>query len=401
MFLETLRLALRAIRRNLLRSFLTVLGVVIGVAAVIAMVTIGNGTTAQVRAELTKLGTNVLYVRPGQQEPGGPAASAKGFTERDVAAIRDQIRGLRAVAPYNVTTDTVVAGGANRRTAIIGTTNDYLSTQDWTITSGRDFNAAENSGAATACIIGETVRSALFGAADPVGDSLRVGNVACNIVGVLAAKGDSGMGNDRDDVVLMPIGVFQRRIGGAAYIDNIILSARDGVSTATIQADVTSLLRESRNVPFGRPNDFEVNDMVQMAETMTGTTRTLTGLLGAVAAVSLLVGGIGIMNIMLVSVTERTREIGVRLAIGALERQVLTQFLVEAIALSIFGGIGGIVIGLAVAFVVVHYLAVPFVISLPVIAIAFAVSALIGVVFGYYPARRAARLSPIDALRHE
>lgn len=400
MFLETSKLAWRAIRRNLLRSFLTILGVVIGVAAVIAMVTIGNGTTAQVQSELSRLGTNTLFVRPGQWGPGRASAEAKRFEDRDVEAMRNQVSGLRAVAPLNRGTATVIAGGANRSTSVIGTTNDYLIAQDWDLSSGRNFVPAEVRGQA-ACIIGQTVSRELFGAIDPVGQTIRVSNISCPVIGLLKTKGQSGMGDDQDDTIIMPLKLHQRRIGGTNTISSIILSAQDGVPTAKVQSDVESLLRERRRIAIGRDDDFSVSDMSQMAAAMTGTTTLLTGLLGAVAAVSLLVGGIGIMNIMLVSVTERTREIGIRLAIGALEKQVLTQFLVEAVMLSVFGGVTGIMVGLALAYGAVGFLGVPFVTNPSIIIIAFAFSAIIGVVFGYFPARRAAQLNPIDALRHE
>ncbi|MGQ8633350.1 ABC transporter permease [Agrobacterium sp. DKPNP3] len=402
MFLETSRLALRAISRNLLRSFLTVLGVVIGVAAVIAMVTIGNGTTEQVKSELSRLGTNMLFVRPGQFGPGRASTEAKRFDDRDVEAIRNQISGIRAVAPQNRSAAaTVIFGGKNHQTSVIGTTNDYLIAQDWTIALGRDFQPAEDRGGQIGCIIGETVRQELFGAENPVGQTIRVSNISCPVIGVLARKGQSGLGDDQDDTIIMPLKIHQRRIGGTTTISSIMVSAQDGVSTAKVQSDLQNLLRERRRIGIGREDDFTVNDMTQIASAMTGTTTLLTGLLGAVAAVSLLVGGIGIMNIMLVSVTERTREIGIRLAIGALEKQVLTQFLVEAVMLSAFGGIVGILTGLGLAYAVVGYLNVPFVTSPSIIFLAFAFSAAIGVIFGYFPARRAASLSPIEALRHE
>ncbi|MCA2374624.1 ABC transporter permease [Agrobacterium genomosp. 3 str. CIP 111-78] len=402
MFFETSRLALRAISRNLLRSFLTVLGVVIGVAAVIAMVTIGNGTTEQVKSELSRLGTNMLFVRPGQFGPGRASTEAKRFDDRDVEAIRNQISGIRAVAPQNRSSAaTVIFGGKNHQTSVIGTTNDYLIAQDWTIALGRDFQPAEDRGGQIGCIIGETVRQELFGAENPVGQTVRVSNISCPVIGVLARKGQSGLGDDQDDTVIMPLKIHQRRIGGTTTISSIMVSAQDGVSTAKVQSDLQNLLRERRRINIGREDDFTVNDMTQIASAMTGTTTLLTGLLGAVAAVSLLVGGIGIMNIMLVSVTERTREIGIRLAIGALEKQVLTQFLVEAVMLSAFGGLVGILTGLGLAYAVVSYLTVPFVTSPSIIFLAFAFSAAIGVIFGYFPARRAASLSPIEALRHE
>ncbi|MCA2378974.1 ABC transporter permease [Agrobacterium sp. 22-211-1] len=402
MFFETSRLALRAISRNLLRSFLTVLGVVIGVAAVIAMVTIGNGTTEQVKSELSRLGTNMLFVRPGQFGPGRASTEAKRFDDRDVEAIRNQISGIRAVAPQNRSSAaTVIFGGKNHQTSVIGTTNDYLIAQDWTIALGRDFQPAEDRGGQIGCIIGETVRQELFGAENPVGQTVRVSNISCPVIGVLARKGQSGLGDDQDDTIIMPLKIHQRRIGGTTTISSIMVSAQDGVSTAKVQSDLQNLLRERRRINIGREDDFTVNDMTQIASAMTGTTTLLTGLLGAVAAVSLLVGGIGIMNIMLVSVTERTREIGIRLAIGALEKQVLTQFLVEAVMLSAFGGLVGILTGLGLAYAVVSYLTVPFVTSPSIIFLAFAFSAAIGVIFGYFPARRAASLSPIEALRHE
>ncbi|MBO9108967.1 MULTISPECIES: ABC transporter permease [Agrobacterium] len=402
MFFETSRLALRAISRNLLRSFLTVLGVVIGVAAVIAMVTIGNGTTEQVKSELSRLGTNMLFVRPGQFGPGRASTEAKRFDDRDVEAIRNQISGLRAVAPQNRSSAaTVIFGGKNHQTSVIGTTNDYLLAQDWTLALGRDFQPAEDRGGQIGCIIGETVRQELFGAENPVGQTIRVSNISCPVIGVLARKGQSGLGDDQDDTIIMPLKIHQRRIGGTTTISSIMVSAQDGVSTAKVQSDLQNLLRERRRINIGREDDFTVNDMTQIASAMTGTTTLLTGLLGAVAAVSLLVGGIGIMNIMLVSVTERTREIGIRLAIGALEKQVLTQFLVEAVMLSALGGTVGILTGLGLAYGVVSFLNVPFVTSPSIIFLAFAFSAAIGVIFGYFPARRAASLSPIEALRHE
>ncbi|MCM2474784.1 FtsX-like permease family protein [Rhizobium sp. CG5] len=401
MFYETIKLALRAISRNLLRSFLTVLGVVIGVAAVIAMVTIGNGTTAQVSAEISKLGTNLLFVRPGQFGPGRASTEAKKFTERDIEAVKSQINGLRATAGINQSSQTVIFGGENHSTTVTGSTGDYFIAQDWDIKSGRTFLASEERGGQAVCVIGATVRSELFGSTPALEQNLRVGSVSCKVIGILAEKGQSSMGSDQDDIVVMPLKVFQRRIGGSNEVSSMVLSANDGVSTAKVQADVERLLRERRKIIAGREDDFNVNDMTQMAATLTGTTTLMTGLLGAVAAVSLLVGGIGIMNIMLVSVTERTREIGIRLAIGAVEQQVLMQFLVEAVTLSVFGGVVGILLGLGLAYTAVSLLSVPFVASPSVILLAFVFSAAIGMIFGYFPARRAAQLNPIEALRHE
>ncbi|WBT38124.1 ABC transporter permease [Hyphomicrobium sp. DMF-1] len=401
MFFETLKLAVQAIRRNALRSVLTVLGIVIGVGAVIAMVTIGNGTTAKVTADLAKLGTNLLSVNPGQFGPGRASSEAKPFNYRDVEAMKQQLLGARAVAPLAQKTATVIYGTENRSTTVIGTSNDYFLTQDWDLSAGRTFLDGEMRGGRAVCIIGETVRSKLFGREAPVGRSLRVGSVACEVIGVLQAKGQSSFGSDQDDVVIMPIRTLHRRLAGNTNISRIFVSAKNGGETAKVQRDIEWLLRERRKIAPGNEDDFSVHDMKQILQATAGTTAMLTGLLGAVAAVSLLVGGIGIMNIMLVSVTERTREIGIRLAIGALESQVLMQFLIEAVALSVFGGILGVILGLSLALLATMALGVPFIVSTGIVLVAFAFAALVGVVFGYFPARRAARLDPIEALRHE
>lgn len=401
MLFEVVRLALQAIRRNMLRSLLTVLGIVIGVAAVIAMVTIGNGTTAKVAADLAKLGSNLLFVSPGQFGPGRASSDAKAFNARDVEAMKTQINGVKAVAPVAQKSATVIYGSESRIVPITGTDNDYFTTQDWTVTSGRMFLEGEIRGGRAACLIGATVQNKLFGQADPVARSIRVGNVSCEVIGLLQAKGQSSFGTDQDDIVLMPLRTFQRRLAGNTDITRVMVSAKDGVDTAKVQADLERILRERRNISANEEDDFSVRDMKQIAQAQTATTGILTVLLGAVAAVSLLVGGIGIMNIMLVSVTERTREIGIRLAIGALERQVLSQFLVEAVALSLFGGLVGIGLGLALAWIATNAMDVPFAVDLTIVLTAFAFSALVGIVFGYFPARRAARLDPIEALRHE
>lgn len=401
MLFEAFRLALQAIQRNALRSFLTVLGVVIGVGAVIAMVTIGNGTTAKVTADLSKLGSNLLSVSPGQFGPGRASSDAKAFNSRDIEAMRTQLNGVKAVAPVAQKSVTVVYGTENRVTTVTGTNNDYFISQDWLLKAGRQFLDGEIRAGRAVCIIGTTVADKLFGRADPLGRSIRVDKVSCEVVGVLESKGQSSFGSDQDDIVLMPIRTFHRRLAGNTDINRIMVSAKDDVETSKVQADIERILRERRNIARGKEDDFSVRDMKQIVQTMAGTTAMLTGLLGAVAAVSLLVGGIGIMNIMLVSVTERTREIGIRLAIGALERQVLSQFLVEAVVLSLFGGLAGIMLGLGLALLATNMLQVPFTVDPTIIVVAFLFSAVVGIVFGYFPARRAARLDPIEALRHE
>jgi putative ABC transport system permease protein len=401
MVYETVKLALQAILRNALRSSLTVLGIVIGVGAVIAMVTIGNGTTARVASDLAKLGSNLLSVRPGQFGPGRASAEAKPFNVRDLEALKAQLRGVRAVAPTSQKAATVVYGSQNRSTPVTGTENGYFITHDWRLTAGRQLLEGEIRSGRAACIIGDTVREKLFGREAPIGRNIRVNKISCEVIGLLAAKGQSSFGTDQDDIVIVPLRMFQRRIAGNSDISTIWVSAEEGTDTAKVQADMERLLRERRSITAGKEDDFSVRDMKQIAQTQAATATLLTGLLAAVAGVSLLVGGIGIMNIMLVSVTERTREIGIRLAIGAVERQVLMQFLVEAVVLSGLGGLIGIVLGLALAGVATRALEVPFVFDLMIVLIAFAFSAIVGVVFGYFPARRAANLDPIEALRHE
>ncbi|MFD2181723.1 ABC transporter permease [Rhodoplanes azumiensis] len=401
MLLETVLLAMRAIRRNALRSFLTILGIVIGVAAVIAMVTVGKGTTAKVSADLSKLGSNLLFVRPGQFGPGRASTDAKPFNIRDVEAVREQLAGVRAVAPVAQKSVKLVYGSRNHVALVTGTDNAYFVTQDWQLASGRQFLDTEIRGGRAACIVGATVRKELFGPNDPVGQTLRLGTVSCEVIGLLEPKGQSSTGADQDDVLLVPLRTFHRRVVGNTDLGSIYIAAEDGVDTAKIQADTERLLRERRHISPGEEDDFAVRDMKLLVQTTVGTTLVLTGLLGAVAAVSLLVGGIGIMNIMLVSVTERTREIGIRLAIGALEGQVLRQFLVEAAVLSLFGGLVGILLGLGLAWLTTSRLKVPFLLDPWIILIAFGFSAVVGLVFGYFPARRAAHLDPIEALRHE
>jgi putative ABC transport system permease protein len=296
---------------------------------------------------------------------------------------------------------TIVYGTENRVTPVYGADNGYFIAQAWNLKAGRQFLDGEIRSGRVACIIGDTVRDKLFGASEFLGRSIRVNRVSCEVIGLLEARGQSGFGTDQDDVVIMPLRAFQRRLAGTTDISTIQVSAAEAADTAKVQADIEWLLRERRGITAGKEDDFSVRDMKQIAETQIATTAVLTQLLGAVAAVSLLVGGIGIMNIMLVSVTERTREIGIRLAIGALERQVLLQFLVEATVLSLFGGLIGILLGLALAWLATSALQVPFPVDPTIIVVAFAFSALVGIVFGFFPARRAASLDPIEALRRE
>jgi putative ABC transport system permease protein len=402
MYLETLLIALREIRRNALRSFLTVLGIIIGVGSVIVMSTIGSGATAKVTADIAKLGTNMLSIRPGQRHgPGGASAEAKQFDMADVEAIRNNILNLEAVAPSSSQGMTAVFGNENWATNVMGTTNDYLAVRDWNLAEGREFLESEERAGQMVCIIGETVRKNLFGKQEPVGTHIRLNKLSCEVVGLLQSKGVSGFGSDQDDIVLVPIRAFQRRIAGNQDIRRIYLSVNDGASTDKAQKDVSLLLRERRRVKPSDEDDFSIFDMKEISDTMAGTTQVLTALLSAVAAVSLLVGGIGIMNIMLVSVTERTREIGTRLAIGAREYEVLLQFLVEAVVLSSLGGVMGIFFAIVASFGLTRLLGVPYVLDPSMILLAFLFSIAVGVAFGFLPARKAARLNPIEALRHE
>ena len=402
MLLNTLLLALRSIRRNLLRSFLTILGIVIGVSAVITMVTLGNGATMAVQNQISSLGTNLLQVRPGQRMgPGGGGGGAPAFKEVDAEAIATQIGGIAAVAPEARTGATLVAQGRNWTSSIIGSTNAWLITGNWKLGAGRAFSDEELLSGAAVCLIGQSVQRELFGTRSAVGEPLRVKKISCDVVGVLASKGQGAFGNDQDDVVLLPIKTLQRRITGHTRVNTLLVSMMDGSDPSRVKDSLTQLLRERRKLAQDDEDNFNVLDTKQLAETLSGTTKVMTMLLGAVAAVSLLVGGIGIMNIMLVSVTERTREIGLRLAIGALEREVLLQFLIEAVVLAALGGLIGIVLATGASLVLAQAMQVPYVFSPGVNLLSFLFSAGIGVLFGYFPARRAARMDPIDALRHE
>jgi putative ABC transport system permease protein len=401
MFYNTLVLAWRSIRRNLLRSFLTVLGIVIGVAAVITMVTLGNGATLSIQNQIAGLGTNLLQVRPGQRVMGGGGSFGPTFKEGDGEAIGTQIGGVQRVAAETRTNTTVVANGRNWSSSIIGTTNDWLPVGNWQLADGRIFSDDELRAGAAVCLIGETVRRELYNAGSAVGQSLRVRQMSCEVVGVLGSKGQGAFGNDQDDLVLMPIKTLQRRVVGHTRVHTLLVSMSDGSDATRVKSSITQLLRERRKLADGEEDNFNVLDTKQLGETMSGTTKVMTTLLGAVAAVSLLVGGIGIMNIMLVSVTERTREIGVRLAIGALEREVLMQFLIEAVVLACLGGLVGIALATAASVGLSQLMDVPYVFQPGINLLAFVFSAGIGIVFGYFPARRAARLDPIEALRHE
>ena len=405
MLFSVFMLALRSVQRNVLRSFLTVLGIVIGVGAVITMVTLGNGATRAIQSSISSLGTNLLMVLPGQRQPGGGGGGGgvPQFTEADAAAIQSQIGGVAAVAPQGRASVTVVANGRNWSTSVYGSTNEWFTTGNWTLASGRTFDPDEQLVGAAVCIVGETVRRELYGGTvgqTGLGELLRVKQFSCSVIGVLASKGQGGMG-DQDDTVVVPLHTLQRRVTGSRRVSMLSVSMQDGADSTPLKASLRQLLRERRKLAETDDDNFSIFDTQQLAETLASTMGVLTDLLGAVAAVSLLVGGIGIMNIMLVSVTERTREIGLRLAIGALEGEVLLQFLIEAVVLSALGGLVGIILATGASWWLSSLMGVPYSFDPTINVLSFVFSAGIGVVFGFVPARRAARLNPIEALRHE
>ncbi len=401
MFWNSWILAWRALRRNLLRSTLTMLGVVIGVAAVITMVIVGDGATLQVKYQIASLGSNLLVVRPGQRMAFGQRSTAKAFSLEDALAIGRAVPAVAAVAPSAMEPTIAIYGNRNWSTTIYGVDNQFLSVKNWPLAGGRPFTVGELRAGKAVCILGASVHKQLFGHQDPLGAKIRLAKFSCEVVGLLASKGQGLMGSDQDDVVLMPLKTFWRRVAGNRDVTLIQVSVREGFATSKVQREIEQLLRERRRIDRGQEDDFYVMDMQEVAYTLTGTTRILTALLGTVAAVSLLVGGIGIMNIMLVSVTERTREIGIRLAIGASEWDVLLQFLIEAVVLSACGGSIGILLALGASLGLARLLEVPFVFNGNIVATAFLMAVAIGVGFGYFPARRAARLDPIEALRYE
>ncbi|MGH6616593.1 ABC transporter permease [Sphingomonas sp.] len=398
----TFLLAIRSILRHKLRSILTALGIIIGVAAVVTMVTLGQATTAAVQKQISALGTNILQIRPGQGfGRGGGGPRPPDFKQEDVDAISRQIAGVSAVAPQAQSTATAIYEGANWSTTINGTTGAYFQVQPWPLTSGRTFTRAEEQAGKAVCIIGSTVRTNLFRGGAAVGERIRLGGISCDVIGILSTRGQAGFGGDQDDVVIMPIKAVQRRFTGNRDIRLMLVGVDQAYSTTAVQSSITDLLRERRNITGSKDDDFNIFDTKQISDTLTGTTTLLTSIVTAVAAISLIVGGIGIMNIMLVSVTERTREIGIRLAIGAVANEVLLQFLVEAVALSMLGGLIGLVIAQIAVVSLAPVMKVDYLFVPQINLIAFGISAVIGVVFGYFPARRAASLNPIDALRHE
>lgn len=401
MFFNAFRLAISAIASNLLRSFLTILGIIIGVAAVIIMVTLGTGTTQQVTSEIKGLGSNLVIVVPGDGKVRGGQSLIRQFKIKDANAIQQQIANIHAVSPSSQKRVVAIFRNENISTTVTGIEEQYFSVFNWDFSKGRIFTPSEVRSGVGACIIGETVRKKLFSRVDPIGESIRLDGMPCKIVGLLAPKGLSTFGTDQDDIILTPLRTFQRRITGKTDVSLIAISVDNSQAINKVKRDITYLLRDTRNINDNQDDDFSVRDMTEITDMLSSTTTMMTLLLAAIAGVSLLVGGIGIMNIMLVSVTERTREIGIRLAIGAQKTDVLLQFLVESIVLSSMGGLIGILLALVCSYLLSGVIGIPFVLEIPIIAISFIFSALVGVIFGYVPARKAANLNPIEALRYE
>ncbi|HPH27129.1 MAG TPA: ABC transporter permease [Pseudomonadota bacterium] len=406
MWIMALRLALRSLLRNRMRSMLTALGVIIGVAALIVTVVTGEGARKMIAQQIASMGSSIIMIIPGASVQGGfsgGAGTGRPLLREDVEALL-AARAVRYAVPVDRTSTQIISANLNWSTQVIGTTPEYVLIRDWPIARGRFYTATDNDTAAKVCVIGQTVAQNLFGDSDPVGQQIRVKQMPCDVIGVLAAKGQSAMGTDQDDVLLIPSLTLRTRVLNQSrqYVGSIMISATSEQDLAQAEQEVTQILRQRHKLTDDQENDFTIRNLAELVQTQQKIVETQTGMLRNVAAVSLLVGGIGIMNIMLVSVTERTREIGVRLAIGARERDILLQFLVEAVVLSVLGGLLGVGLGMLGAILLSRVMGgMPADFSLFWVATGFLVSVAIGVLFGYYPARKAARLDPIDALRYE
>jgi putative ABC transport system permease protein len=402
--LATLRIALRALRRNVMRTILTALGVIIGVGAVIAMVSIGTGAKAQVEAQIAALGQNVILVMAGGTTRGGVFSgmgSAGTLRVEDALAIREEVEGVACVSPEVRVSAQVTAGNVNWNTSIYGESEEYFDLRRWPIEEGSAFGAADVKAVNRVAVLGKTVVKELFADTSPVGQTVRIRGIPFVVTGVLASKGSNFFGQDQDDAVIVPYTTAMRRLFGITALRSIQISAASDRLVQPVVEQVTALLRQRHRIPEGRDDDFHVHTQQELTEMATSTAKVMTTLLGSIAGVSLLVGGIGIMNIMLVSVTERTREIGIRLAVGAKRRDILMQFLIEAVTLSVGGGIIGVLAGLGASVIIARQMNWPTLTPPESVALAFLFSAAVGIFFGFYPARRASRLDPIEALRYE
>jgi putative ABC transport system permease protein len=407
--ISTFRIALRALRTNVLRSALTMLGIIIGVAAVITMVAVGAGAQARVEDQIRSLGSNLIIILSGNFTAGGVrqgSGSQSTITEDDAYALQRDVAGIAVAAPQLRGSGQAVFGNSNWATQILGITPEYMTAREWSVTSGKPIDAADVDGAAKVALLGQTVARSLFGDADPVGETIRVRRVPHTVIGVLERKGQSMIGQDQDDVVLIPISTARKRVLGGTQVrsrnvQSITVKVRDGADMPSTEQEMRDLLRQRHRLATNQEDDFFVRNLSDVLAAQEASSKILALLLAAVASVSLVVGGIGIMNIMLVSVTERTREIGLRMAVGARGRDILTQFLVEAVTLALIGGLIGIALGAAASFAVGHFAGWRTEMNATAVFLAFGFSAAVGVFFGFYPARKASRLLPIDALRHE
>lgn len=408
-FMAAVRSALRALAANTLRSVLTMLGIIIGVAAVITMIAIGEGATARVKEQIKGLGSNIMLVFPGSITQGGArmgAQTGQNLSEDDAVAIARDVPEVQVAAPTSRGSAQLVVGNTNWSSSVLGASNDYLEARDWPLASGRAFDAAELQGSSKVAIIGQTVATQLFGDQDPIDQVMRVKKVPVTVIGLLSRKGQNSMGQDQDDVVLVPLSTFRNRMSGATAgklkrVGSISVKVREGHSMKDAEEGIKDLLRQRLKVQAGADDPFTVRNLTEILQAQEESTQVMTLLLAAVAGISLVIGGIGIMNIMLVSVTERTREIGLRMAVGARGRDILTQFLVEALTLSLIGGVIGVILGAGATWAVAGLTQWQAQLSLSSILLATGFSGLVGVFFGYYPARRASRLLPIQALRYE
>ncbi|HPB90971.1 MAG TPA: ABC transporter permease [Rugosibacter sp.] len=408
-FTATLRIALLALRINKMRSALTMLGIIIGVAAVIVMIAVGNGAQARVEEQIKSLGSNIIMVLSGSVTSGGArggSGSQPTIFEEDAYAMMREVDEIQAAAPTLRGAGQAIAGNANWSTVFYGVTPEYLEVREWPIIEGRGFEQAEINGSGKVVLIGQTVAENLFGAASPLDQVIRVRKVPLTVIGVLERKGQSMMGQDQDDVLLMPLSTARTRVLGvtqskARSVSSIMVKVKEGADMAEAEARMRELLRQRHRLQPGQDDDFFVRNLSEILQAQEASSKIMGLLLAAVASVSLLVGGIGIMNIMLVSVTERTREIGLRMAVGARGRDILTQFLVEAVTLSLIGGLIGILLGISTTALIASLAGWPMALSINAILLATGFATLIGIFFGYYPARKASRLLPIDALRYE
>lgn len=405
MILNAFLLAFRQIRRNFLRSILTMLGVIIGVGAVVVMINLGKGTTKMISERISSLGSNLVLVFPARVMNAGGSNLRRNFNLREVESLKNLSRFYaNAIAPISETSALIQYSAKNTTTRIQGVDSGFFSVTKWETIEGRLFNENELNFGLNVCLIGQSVKNNLFINENPLGKQIKINNIVCECVGVLESKGQGGMGNDQDDVLVLPFKTFNRSISRSISqdsINRIMISIKDELDSSDFMPILMQNLREIRGVKSGERDSFEIMDTKQIAQALEETTSQMTALLGLIASVSLFVGGIGIMNIMLVSVTERTREIGTRMAIGALSSEVLAQFLIESITISAFGGFIGIVLAFFISFGLSFYMDIPFIFDVSIALLAFVISAFIGVIFGFIPARRASKLNPIDALRHE